>query len=628
MNDLRAKTREFNTIYDDNSVPPELSPDDFATVLKALQTISCQSDVSALLDCALRVVMDCSGARHAYFLLTEKDQLWLAGRASNCENAISVELAADGHEIHANLPQQILQFVRHHHQNVLIRDLREVHPFANDPALQTHTAQSILCLPLLRQAHLMGILYLERNACSELFSANKVAQLELFIAQTVVALENARLREHLLLEQENFRATEAALSFKRILLRTLVENCPFRIYAKDVDSRFIFANQEVARVMGASRSEDLLGKSDFDFYPPELAAAYFADEQALLRNENPLIAKEEPVVDQSTGQAGWTLTTKVHLRDDQGAILGIVGIGMDITQRKEMEEQFLRRNVELTILNEKLSQAHEQLVQSEKLAALGALVAGLAHELNTPISNGIMAASTLSEQSANFNRSVNSGLKRSVLDTFMEDVGHASDIMMRNLMRAAELVASFKQISVDQTSAQRRVFCLADVVAEIVFAMSPSIRKTQIEVIQDIPTDLRLDSYPGPLGQVIINLINNALLHGYEDEQSAGRIDVKATSKGDGFVELIVSDNGMGIPAANINRIFDPFFTTKMGVGSSGLGLNIVHNTVTGLLGGQIRVVSEPMHGAHFTLILPLIAPQKMQDDNALLHHRQLSASS
>jgi PAS domain S-box-containing protein len=457
----------------------------------------------------------------------------------------------------------------------------------------------------------------------QVFSANKVAQIELFMAQTVVALENARLRDNLLREEENFRNTEAALSFKRILLRTLVEHCPFRIYAKDVDSRFIFANQEVARVMGASRSEDLIGRNDFDFYPKELAAKYYHDEQALLRSDNPLIGIEEPIIDQSTGKAGWTLTTKVHLRDDHGAILGIVGIGMDITERKVMEEQFVRRNAELTELNEKLSQAHEQLVQSEKLAALGALVAGLAHELNTPISNGIMAASTLSEQSNNFSLAVSQGLKRSVLDHFMDDVVHASDIMLRNLNRAADLVASFKQIAVDQTSAQRRTFSLAEVVAEIVYAMSPTLRKSPSTVEQYIEADVRLDSYPGPLGQVIINLINNALLHGYDDKQE-GKIIVSAINRDEGHVEILVSDDGIGIPAAHINRIFDPFFTTKMGIGSSGLGLNIVHNTVTGLLGGQIRVQSVVQQGANFTLTLPTIAPQKAQDDNALLHHHQL----
>ncbi|WP_338849151.1 ATP-binding protein [Massilia sp. W12] len=605
---------------------PELSPQEFATVLKALQTISCQSDVLALLDCALRVVQECSGACQAYFLLVDHGQLWLAGSAHSSEHGVDVDLARHDHHISAELPHRLISWVQEHRRNVLLPDLQAPHPFSEDHELTVRGAQSALCLPLTRQNQLIGILYLERSARCAAFDANKVAQLELFIAQTVVALENARLRDHLLQEQENFRATEAALSFKRILLRTLVENCPFRIYAKDVDSRFIFANQEVARVMGAARSEDLLGKTDFDFYPEELAQRYFDDEQALLRSDDQLLALEEPVIDQSTGQHGWTFTTKVHLRDDHGAILGIVGIGMDITGRKAMEAQLVKRNAELTELNDKLSQAHEQLVQSEKLAALGALVAGLAHELNTPISNGIMAASSLAEQNQHFAHQVQQGLKRSVLETFMEDVTHASNILMRNLLRSAELVASFKQIAIDQTSAQRRIFDLGEVVAEIVLAMSPTIKKTTVDVLQIIPAPVRMDSYPGPLGQVLINLLNNALLHGYENGAS-GKIEVRAFCRNDAQVELVVSDDGAGIPAANVNRIFDPFFTTKMGMGSSGLGLNIVHTTVTGLLGGHIRVYSEAGRGASFTLVLPLIAPLKVQDgDNTLLHHPQLAA--
>lgn len=608
----QAKVVELETML-------ELSPSDFATVLKSLQTISCQADVNALLDCTLRVVMDCSYAKHAYFLLSEHGSLWLAGQAHNLDTGVTIDIAEQSWEMPAVLPLSILKYVQLHRQNVVLADLNQAHPFADDAALKVRGAQTALCLPLLRQQQLIGVLYLECTQGGQVFSANKVAQIELFMAQTVVALENARLRDNLLREQENFRNTEAALSFKRILLRTLVEHCPFRIYAKDVDSRFIFANQEVARMMGASRSEDLIGHNDFDFYPPEVAEKYFQDEQALLRSDNPVIGIEEAVIDQSNGKTGWGLTTKVHLRDDQGAILGIVGIGMDITERKVMEEQFVRRNAELTELNEKLSQAHEQLVQSEKLAALGALVAGLAHELNTPISNGIMAASTLSEQSTQFTVAVSQGLKRSVLDHFMNDVSHASEIMLRNLNRAADLVASFKQIAVDQTSAQRRMFSLAEVVAEIIFAMSPTLRKSPIIVEQKIDPDLRLDSYPGPLGQVLINLINNALLHGYDDRRE-GKIIVSASQRNAEQIELIVSDDGVGIPQAHINRIFDPFFTTKMGIGSSGLGLNIVHNTVAGLLGGQIRVQSVAQHGASFSLLLPIIAPQKQQDDNALLH--------
>ncbi len=332
-----------------------------------------------------------------------------------------------------------------------------------------------------------------------------------------------------------------------------------------------------------------------------------------------LIEHEERVTDHGTGKPGWSLTSKVQLRDDNGKILGLLGIGFDITERKAMEAQFVQRNAELTELNQKLSQAHEQILQSEKLAALGALVGGLAHELNTPIGNGMMAASTLALQTSLFASDYATGLKRATLETFIEDASHASDILMRNLMRASDLVASFKQVAVDQTSSQRRMFSVAEVVGELMLTMSPTIKKKPISVIQTVAPDLNMDSYPGPFGQVLINLINNALLHAF-DGRDSGTITIHGQAIGDDMLELSVSDDGLGILDTHLHHIFDPFFTTKLGMGNSGLGLSITHNIVTGILGGAIRVKSTPNLGASFILTLPLVAPHKAHDENALIH--------
>jgi signal transduction histidine kinase len=192
----------------------------------------------------------------------------------------------------------------------------------------------------------------------------------------------------------------------------------------------------------------------------------------------------------------------------------------------------------------------------------------------------------------------------------------AGDILMRNLQRAADLVVSFKQVAADQTSSQRREFSVAEAVSEIMLTLSPTLKKTSFTVTQDIPGDLIMDSYPGPLGQVITNLVNNALLHGFEGRQT-GAVSILVQPGDEGWLELTVKDNGTGIPRANLSRIFDPFFTTKLGAGGSGLGLNIAHNIVTGVLGGRIRVQSEPGAGAEFTLNLPLIAPHRQLEDEA-----------
>ena len=285
----------------------------------------------------------------------------------------------------------------------------------------------------------------------------------------------------------------------------------------------------------------------------------------------------------------------------------------------ERTEELQRTNQELATTLGTLNMAQEELVRSEKLAALGSLVAGVAHELNTPIGNSLMVASTLADQTRALTNSYanGNGLKRSMLEAYIADAGKAGDILVRNLYRAADLVTSFKQVAVDQTSSQRRGFSLAEVIEEIMLTLWPTLKKTSYQVEQDIPRDLLLDSYPGPLGQVIANLVNNALLHGFE-ERSTGTVMIAAQDSGDSWVELIVKDNGVGIPPANLNRIFDPFFTTKLGAGGSGLGLNITHNIVTGILGGRIRVHSEVGVGTTFILNLPTVAPQRQAEEFSL----------
>jgi PAS domain S-box-containing protein len=276
----------------------------------------------------------------------------------------------------------------------------------------------------------------------------------------------------------------------------------------------------------------------------------------------------------------------------------------------ERTEELQQANQELAYTLNTLNMAQEELVRSEKLAALGSLVAGISHELNTPIGNSLMVASTLVEHTRDFNRRYanGGGLKRSMLEAYLEDSTKAGDILIRNLYRAANLVTSFKQVAVDQTSSQRRTFSLAEMISEIMLTLWPTLKKTAFIVDQRIPDTISLDSYPGPLGQVITNLVNNALLHGFEN-RTTGTVSISAQSCSDEWIELTVKDDGVGIPPGNLNRIFDPFFTTKLGAGGSGLGLNITHNIVTGILGGRIRVQSDIGIGTTFIVTLPLISP-------------------
>jgi len=274
-------------------------------------------------------------------------------------------------------------------------------------------------------------------------------------------------------------------------------------------------------------------------------------------------------------------------------------------QLHEINEQLEARVRERS---ESLIAARNALMESEKLAALGAIVAGVAHELNTPIGNARMVATTILDTARTMSEKMASGqLQKSSLMHFLEDQQRGAHLLDSSLEKASALISSFKNVSADQTSGLLRVFELDKVLADVLAMMSPALNRAscKVTVLTQIPAKLMMESYPGALGQVLVNLINNALLHAFENRE-IGSLHLSATQKDADSVELLFRDDGLGIPADNVPRIFNPFFTTKLGKGGSGLGLHLVHNIVTKNLGGQIAVVSQPGHGTTFRLLLPL----------------------
>lgn len=276
-----------------------------------------------------------------------------------------------------------------------------------------------------------------------------------------------------------------------------------------------------------------------------------------------------------------------------------------VKERTELLSQ-ANKELETTVFN--LNNTKDQLVQSEKLASLGSLVAGVAHELNTPIGNASMASSSLKDFAEKVSRDLEDGsMTKSSLEKFLSDAIMATGITSRNLEKASELIVSFKQVAADQSSSQRREFLLTELVNEILVTLHPQTKKKSINFQLDIEDDLTLDSFPGPLGQVLSNLIMNAFLHGF-DEMESGEIRISATSDKT-TVEIEVRDNGKGIPDQAVDKIFDPFYTTKLGKGGSGLGLHICHNIVIEVLGGSIQLDTHVNEGAKFILKIPLSAP-------------------
>ena len=252
-----------------------------------------------------------------------------------------------------------------------------------------------------------------------------------------------------------------------------------------------------------------------------------------------------------------------------------------------------------------LKETQAQLAAHEKLASLGSLVAGVAHELNTPIGNSLLMASTLKEKTDELSARFAAGqLKKSDLEAWIGAAREATGLSMRSLQAAADLVDSFKQVSVDQASTQRRRFDLAQACHEIAATMMNQVRRAGHVLELEVPAGIAMDSFPGPFGQVLINFINNALLHAFD--APGGRMLLAAAPLDGDRVRIVFRDEGRGIPAEHLGRIFDPFFTTRMGQGGTGLGLNIAYTIVTTLLGGTIRVESEAGRGTAFILDVPL----------------------
>lgn len=278
-----------------------------------------------------------------------------------------------------------------------------------------------------------------------------------------------------------------------------------------------------------------------------------------------------------------------------------------INERKKMEVDLgvAKEQAEQSLLE--LQKAKSSLVQSEKMASLGGLVAGIAHEINTPVGNTLAAVSQLEREAILLKELFEGGkMKKRDLETYLETTQEGFTLMQTNIRRASELIQSFKQVAVDQTSEERRVFNLKSYLEEVVLSLRPRLKRTRHTIKILCPDGVVLDSYPGALAQVVTNFIMNALIHAY-DEGDAGQMCLEVAQLPQEQISLIFSDNGKGIPHEFLTKVFDPFFTTKRGAGGTGLGLHIVFNIVVNTLEGSLTVESEPGN-TRFCLYFPKVA--------------------
>ncbi|MFN4277783.1 MAG: ATP-binding protein [Ferrovibrio sp.] len=309
----------------------------------------------------------------------------------------------------------------------------------------------------------------------------------------------------------------------------------------------------------------------------------------------------ERMVEIRTNAGEWFL---VHERVTPSGDLVVVRT--NITARRRMEDELRRAKEEAERALADLRGAQASLILAEKMASLGSLVAGMSHEISTPLGIGVSAASHLAEEIAQLsNRFSEDQLRRSDMADFIETATEATRIMQGNLARAARLIQAFKQVAADQSTDDLRLFDLGEYLHEIMLSLAPALRGTQNTVEIDCPDKLMIRNRPGALGQIITNLVMNALQHAFEDGNRPGRIWIGVSQPREGRVAVEFRDNGRGIAAASLPRVFDPFFTTKRGTGGTGLGLHIVYNLVTQVLGGTIAVSSREGEGTRFTINFP-----------------------
>jgi two-component system, NtrC family, sensor kinase len=383
-----------------------------------------------------------------------------------------------------------------------------------------------------------------------------------------------------------------ALAHERNVLRTMIDLIPAFIYCKDAESRFTGCNKLVANRMGVA-PEDLIGKTDFDFFPREMAEKFYKDEQALLKSGKPLIDIEELAFDKLSGTNRVILTSKVPLHDAAGNLTGLVGTGFDITERKAAEER---------------------MASSDRLESIGRLAAGVAHEINTPIQYLNDSVSFIREGVGELLAYIDKlhaarpapAEKDDDVEYLREELPPALTRVADGLARIAEIVRSMKHFSHADQHEMSAVDLNASIASTLVIARS------EYKDVADVETDYSaippVTCHGGQINQVVLNLVVNsahAIADFVKQHGGRGRIAIRTAVDGD-YALITITDTGGGIPEGIRARIFDPFFTTKEVGRGTGQGLSIVRNTIVKGHGGQLDFDCEMGKGTTFYVRLPL----------------------
>ena len=398
-------------------------------------------------------------------------------------------------------------------------------------------------------------------------------------------------------------AGSEVILFPQPALQLIYDTAPIGLACLSPDCRYLQINQRLTEICGIS-VEDHLGRSVRDCVPA-LAGAVEEIVRSIMETGEPVTGIE--VAGQRADQVeerAW-VTYWHPLRAPSGEIVAVNVAAEEITERKRSEQEMRRAREVAEATLEHLRETQASLIEAEKLAALGRLVAGVAHEINTPVGISLTVASSLQRRYEVFAAEVGKGdIRRSTLNEFLNVVRNASVQLVANLNRASELVQSFKQVATDRSRLERRRFEVGELTEQVLVGMRPELRKRGLVLDVTCAPGLTMDSLPGPYGLVLSNLVLNSITHAFPDGRP-GTIRFEAQPFGIDDVEIVLSDDGCGMSPQIRRQAFDPFFTTRRHEGATGLGLHIVHSMVVDRLEGRLALTSESDVGTTVRMILP-----------------------
>ena len=582
-----GKVKQLDQLYPDLKME-ELAPGptstigtsiehlELATVYKASQAVSAEIIFEKLIDTLMRTAIEHAGAERGLLILPRGVEQWTAAEATTCGETVTVHLR-EASVAETAVPESIIHYVVRTRESVILDDASAQNPFSADTYMVRHHARSILCLPLVNQAKLTGVLYLENNLAPHVFTPKRIAVLKLLASQAAISLENARLYADLTGENSRRKKAEEALRESEQRLQDVVDNTAAIVLVKDLELRYILVNREFERRFQVQRDQ-IRGKTNFDVFPRDVAELMREHDQQVIEAGVPI--QFEEIIPSREGTRHY-VAVKFLLRDKTGKPYAVCIIATDITERKRAEDA--------------LHQARAELARVSRMTTMEQLAASIAHEVNQPlgavVTSGNACLNWLSTSPPNLRKA------REAVERIVRDGNRASDVLkrVRALLKRAPLIKSPLNVN--------------EVIQEVLALVGGELRKRGVQVSAEL--DFNLPSVMADsvqLQQVLLNLVMNAIeaMTTITDRPSVLQIQSRLHDLAGRLAILVaVRDSGVGLTAEGMAGVFQAFYSTK----PEGMGMGLwICRSIIEAHDGQLTAQPNDGLGATFQFVLPALA--------------------